>query len=51
MKNHTVTLTITELEHLISVLHSDIERGDYYGNRAQYDARAARILAKLEASR
>ena len=40
-------LTHAEREHLYRALLDDIERGDHYGNRHEYDARAIRLLRKL----
>jgi len=49
MKKETrhIRLTYAEREHLSLALLDDIARGDHYGNRHEYDARAIRLLRKL----
>lgn len=45
--SRTVTLTVVEAEHLETLLADAVERGDYYGNKAEYWKRHGRIIAKL----
>ncbi len=47
LRTTTLTLTATERGHVLTLLRDAQERGDYYGNRAQYWKRHARIAEKL----
>lgn len=42
-----ITVTQSEGDYLIYLLTRDQIRGDYYGNKRQYDARIKRLLKKL----
>ena len=44
----SVKLSISELYHLLSLLHDDKDAGSYYGNLFQYNARAERIEGKVK---
>lgn len=48
VKNKSVKLTSSELNHIIELMCLNKNRGEYYGNRDQYWKRHQRILNKLD---
>lgn len=42
-----ITLTDGECSHLLMLLDDNAQEGAYFGNRAQWEARHARLVAKL----
>jgi hypothetical protein len=44
---HTIKLTTAEVRHLLSLLHSAAQSGEYYGNRRDYWQRAWDLESSL----
>lgn len=47
---HTITLTVPELWHLIGAMQDSIDSGSYCDPKEQYIARAERVMVKLKAA-
>jgi hypothetical protein len=47
-KDKCVKLTDAEIRHILNLLYSNSEDGEYYGSVEEYWKRSARIASKLE---
>ena len=47
-KDKCVKLTDVEIRHILNLLYSNSEDGEYYGSESVYWKRSARIANKLE---
>jgi hypothetical protein len=48
MKNKTIRLTKSEIEHLLCLIHDNQREGNYWGNKIYYWKRSERIESKLK---
>lgn len=48
IKNKSVKLTSSEVNHIVELMYLNKNKGEYYGNREQYWKRHQRILDKLD---
>jgi hypothetical protein len=46
-----MSLSIPEIEHLLTLLHQEKRRGEYYGPKGEHERRQRAMMLRLEALR